>query len=60
MNLAATLEGTGLSGRNFREDRGFCSLNLRLRKVQDATAFMQSPRFLQNFRVEGEKMFRII
>lgn len=29
-------------------------------KVQDATAFMQSPRFLQNFRVEGEKMFRII
>lgn len=30
------------------------------RKMQDATAFMQSPRFLQNFRLEGEKLFRVV
>lgn len=29
-------------------------------KMQDATTFMQSPRFLQNFRVDGEKLFRIV
>jgi len=29
-------------------------------KMQDATAFMQSARFLQNFRVEGEKLFKVI
>eukprot|EP00435_Cladocopium_sp_Y103_P065827 s551_g27.t2 len=29
-------------------------------KMQDATAFMQSTRFLQHFRVEGEKLYRVI
>lgn len=29
-------------------------------KMQDATAFMQSSRFLQYFRVEGEKLYRVM
>ena len=32
---------------------GCTILHQCLRKMQDATTFMQSPRFLQNFRVDG-------
>mmetsp|Transcript_32661 Transcript_32661/g.78037 ORF Transcript_32661/g.78037 Transcript_32661/m.78037 type:complete len:909 (+) Transcript_32661:3-2729(+) len=54
-------------GRDVAAEEVFIEMSEVLREIenadlslQDATSFMQTPRFLQNFRLDGEKLLRLI